>query len=60
MTERITLSPAEAAAALGVSKTTMYEILRREDCDFSFMLGGRRLIYRDKLEAWVARQTERQ
>ena len=59
-TARITLSAAEAAAALGVSRTTMYEIMRRADCDFTFMLGGRRLISREKLEAWVERQTAKQ
>lgn len=58
MDGKITLSAAEAAMLLGISKTMLYEIMRREDCDFSFMLGGRRLISRSKLEAWVARQTE--
>lgn len=57
MTDRITLSAAEAAETLGISKTKMYEIMRREDADFAFMLGGRRLINRSKLEAWVDRQT---
>jgi len=58
MGDRITLSAAEAATLLGISKTKLYEIMRREDCDFAFMLGGRRLISRTKLEAWVERQTE--
>lgn len=58
MSERITLSAAEAAAALGVSKTKMYELMKRSDCDFSFMLGGRRLVNRSKLEEWINRQTE--
>ena len=59
MTDRITLSAAEAAATLGISKTKMYEIMRRDDADFSFMLDGRRLINRSKLEAWIDRQTEK-
>ena len=59
MTDRITLSAAEAAATLGISKTKMYEIMKRSDCDFAFMLGGRRLISRSKLEAWIDRQTEK-
>ncbi len=59
MTDRITLSAAEAAATLGISKTKMYEIMRRDDADFAFMLGGRRLVNRAKLEAWVDRQTEK-
>ena len=58
MNDRITLSAAEAAETLGISKTKMYEIMKRSDCDFSFMLGGRRLINRSKLEAWIDRQTE--
>lgn len=57
--EKIALSVVESAALIGVSKTKMYEIIRREDCDFVFMLGGRRLISRAKLEAWIDRQTER-
>lgn len=60
MDNRITLSAAEAADALGISKTKMYEIMRREDADFAFMLGGRRLISRSKLEAWIERQTVNQ
>ncbi len=58
MNERIALSVPEAAALINVSKTKMYEIIKRSDCDFAFMLGGRRLINRSKLEAWIDRQTE--
>ncbi len=57
MNERIALSVPDAAALIGVSKTKMYEIMKREDCDFALMLGGRRLISRSKLEAWIDRQT---
>lgn len=60
MSERITLSPEEAAEALGVSKAKMYEIMKRSDCDFTFKLGGRRLINRAKLVAWIDHQTENQ
>ena len=60
MNDRITLSLEEAAHALGVSKAKMYEIMKRPDCDFTFKLGGRRLINRSKLEAWIDRQTENQ
>lgn len=59
MIERITLSPAEAAEAIGVSRSTLYAIMKRSDCDFAFTVGRRRLVSRDKLEAWVERQTER-
>lgn len=58
--EKIALSVSEAAALIGVSKTTMYELLKRSDCDFSVLLGGRRLVSRAKLEAWIDRQTEAQ
>ena len=58
MSDRITLSAAEAAETLGISKTKMYELMKRSDCDFSLMLGGRRLINRSRLEAWIDRQTD--
>ena len=56
--ERIALSASEAADMIGISKSKMYELIKSEDCDFAFMLGGRRLINRSKLEAWIDRQTE--
>ena len=58
MNERIALSVPEAATMIGVSKTKMYQLINRNDCDFAFMLGGRRLVNRSKLEAWIDRQTE--
>ncbi|MCR4606697.1 MAG: helix-turn-helix domain-containing protein [Oscillospiraceae bacterium] len=54
----IAMSVIDAAAAIGISKTKMYELIKRDDCDFAFMIGGRRLINREKLEAWINRQTE--
>ena len=47
-----------SATAAEVSKTKMYELMKRSDCDFSLMLGGRRLINRARLEAWIDRQTD--
>ena len=58
--EKIALSVVEAAALIGVSKTKMYEIMRLSDCGLAFMLDGRRLVSRVKLEAWIDRQTEAQ
>ena len=58
MNDRIALSVPEAAALIGVSKSKMYELIRREDADFVLVLGGRRLVSRTKLEAWIERQTE--
>lgn len=55
----IALSVQEAADLIGVGKTTMYEIIKRKDCDFAFMLGGRRLISRARLEAWIDAQAGR-
>ena len=59
MDQKIALSVTEAAEIIGVGKSTMYELIKRGDCDFAFMLGGRRLISRAKLEEWVYRQAER-
>lgn len=57
MDERIALSVSEAAALIGISKSKMYELIKRSDCDFSVMLGGRRLISRAKLQEWFDNQT---
>ena len=53
--ERLAFNVTEAAACLGVSRPTMYELLRREDFP-SFRIGTRRLIPRDGLAAWVEKQ----
>ncbi len=58
MSEKIALSVPEAAAMIGVSKTKLYEIMRQDDCDFVLQLGGRRLVSRSRLEAWIDRQAE--
>ena len=57
--EKIALSVTEAAALIGIGKSTMYELVKRGDCEFAFTIGNRRLISRTKLEEWVERQTER-
>lgn len=56
--ERVALSVTEAAALLGVSRPTVYQLLNREDFP-SFRIGARRLISRAGLERWVQEQTER-
>jgi excisionase family DNA binding protein len=53
--EKIALSVAEAAEALGVSKPTVYELIHRDDFP-SFKIGARQLISRSGLEAWVQAQ----
>lgn len=57
--EKIALSVTEAAQLIGVGKSTMYELVKREDCDFAFTIGNRRLVSRAKLEAWVNRESEK-
>ncbi len=58
--EKIALSVKDAAALIGVSKSKMYEIMRRQDADFALRLGGRILISRPRLENWIDRMAEEQ
>ena len=53
--DRVTLSVAETAAALGVSRPTVYNLLHKQDFP-SFRVGGRTLVSVDGLRAWVAAQ----
>lgn len=53
--EKIALSVAEAAEALGVSKPVIYTLIHRADFP-SFKIGTRQLISRSGLEAWVQAQ----
>lgn len=59
MNDRIALSVPEAAKAAGIGKNLMYDLVKREDCDFAFRIGGRWLVSVSKLEAWINRQTEK-
>ena len=54
--EPLTVSVTEAARLLGISRPTMYAIIRREDFP-SFRVGGRRLISLAGLQRWIAEQT---
>lgn len=57
--EKVALNISEAAAALGISRSTLYsELLHREDFP-SFKVGGRVLIPKKKLEEWAAVQGQR-
>lgn len=60
MNSQISVSVTEAAQLLGVSRPTMYSIVKRKDFDAAFKIGTRTLIHREKLEAWAARQAEEQ
>ena len=56
-TEKLALSAAEAAQLIGVSKPTVYLLCKREDFP-SFYVGGRLLISRRGLEAWIEQQAK--
>ena len=56
-TERIAISVTEAARLLGLSRPTVYKLIRREDFPV-IRVGSRTLIHRDKLEMWAAAQAE--
>ena len=51
----LTYNVTEAAAALGISRRSMYELLHREDFP-TLKVGGRRLISRELLAEWVRQQ----
>lgn len=57
-TERVALTVTETAAALGVSRPTVYKLLRRADFP-GFRVGSRQLVSREGLARWVAEQAER-
>ncbi len=51
----LTYSVTEAAEALGVSRRTMYDLLHKKGFP-TLKIGGRRLISRELLAAWVREQ----
>ena len=53
----LTYNVTEAAAALGVSRRTMYELINRKDFP-TLKIGGRRLISRELLAEWVRMQAD--
>lgn len=58
MDNKLTISVPEAAKRLGVSKSTAYELARREDFP-SFKVGNRLLVSVAGLEKWVEAQAEK-
>lgn len=54
-TERLALNVTEAAAALGVSRPVVYQLMRRDDFP-SFTIGTRRLVSRAGLQSWIEKQ----
>ena len=55
-TEKLAISVSEAAAMLGVSRPTVYELIHRSDFP-SFHIGRRTLISRERLAEWVKNQS---
>ena len=53
--DRVTLSITETAAALGVSRPKVYNLLHRKGFP-AFRVGGRTLVSVDGLREWVAAQ----
>ena len=57
LNEKMALSVSEAAELLGVSRPTVYKLLRRADFP-GFRVGSRQLVSREGLARWVAEQAE--
>ena len=55
MNDKVALSITEAAEALGVSRSMMYQLIYREDFP-AFKVGTRTLIPKKGLEEWVNKQ----
>lgn len=58
MMDKLAYSSAEAAEVLGLSRPTIYQLMRRTDFP-SFKVGNRTLISAEGLRAWVQTQAER-
>lgn len=58
MGEKLALDVSEAAALLGVSRPTMYQILNRSDVHIDFYIVARRKVSRQALQDWIAQQAK--
>lgn len=57
MTDRLVFTVAEAAALLGISRNSMYQLTRR--ADFPILhVGKRKLIPNASFVAWLEKQTD--
>lgn len=56
-TEKLALDVSEAAALLGVSRPTMYQLINRQDVNIDFYIGSRRKINKKSLQEWIDQQT---
>lgn len=59
MSDKLTYSPTETAQVLGVSRPTVYSLLRRADFP-AFKVGSRTLVSAEGLRAWVAQQSKKE
>lgn len=57
--DKLAYSPAETAAVLGVSRPTVYTLLKREDFP-AFKVGSRTLVSAEGLRTWVRAQAEKE
>ena len=55
--EKLALNATEVAAVLGVSRPTVYELMRRADFPV-VLIGSRKVVPRAKLEGWLETQAE--
>lgn len=60
MPEKATFSVKEAAAYLGVSLPTMYELTDREDFFPLLTIGRKKLILKDRFVEWMNQQSATQ
>lgn len=58
MADRLTYSPTKTAQVLGVSRSTVYQLMKRADFP-AFKVGSRTLVSAEGLQAWVQAQVER-
>ena len=56
-TDKLAYSPTETALVLGVSRPTVYTLMKRKDFP-SFKVGSRTLVSVEGLRKWVRRQAE--
>lgn len=56
--DKLTYSPAEAAKVLGLSRPTVYTLMKRVDFPV-FKVGSRTLVSADGLREWVKSQAEK-
>jgi len=59
LTNKLTLSISEAAALLGVSRPTVYNLIKRDDFP-AFPIGRRVLISRAGLAEWIEAQARKE